>query len=139
MRPCLEQRKLRRKIVRRPRSLTVILTCVTDLSKTMEEALHCEGSCGQHLHRYCASVSKYHYLELKNNSSLVVCLICTQGLHRAEVQDLQSVVAALKDELHELCTGLLCLLKQAAPVVASPSRKTLCKCSRRKLRNYSLP
>jgi len=100
--------------------------CVCDLCdgplKVMEETLHCKGSCGKHLHRYCASVSEYHYLELKNSSSPFVC---PQGLHRAEVQDLQSVVAALKDELNELCTGLLCLLKQAAPVVASLSTEDI--------------
>ena len=97
-------------MVRRPRSLTVFVTCVTALSKTMEEALHCEGSCGQHLHRYCTGVSKYRYLELKNNSSLFMCLICTQQLHKAGVQGLQNVIAVLKDELNELHTTLLCLV-----------------------------
>jgi len=48
-----------------------------------------------------------------------------QRLHRAEVQDLQSVIAALKDELNELRTALLCLLKQAAPVVASLSTEDI--------------
>ena len=91
----------------------------------MKEALHCEGSCGQHLHRYCTGVSKYRYLELKNNSSLFMCLICTQQLHKAGVQGLQNVIAVLKDELNELHTTLPCLVKQAAPVVASPSTEDI--------------
>ena len=47
-----------------------------DPLKATEETLHCEGSCGKHLHRYCAGVSKYHYLELKNSSSPFVSRIC---------------------------------------------------------------
>ena len=100
----------------------MFVTCVTPPSRPRKRPSTCKGSCGKHLHRYCASVSKYHYLELKNSSSPFVCLICTQQLHTADVQ---SVIAALKDELNEFRTALPCLLKQAAPVVASPSMEDI--------------
>ena len=43
------------------------------LFKGTEEVLYCEGSCRKHMHRYCAGVSKYHYLEMKNSSIRRLC------------------------------------------------------------------
>ena len=86
------------------------------LFKATEVVLHCEGSCCKHIHRYCAGVSKYHYLEMKNSSMSFVCFICTQRLHKAEVQGVQNIIASLKEyELSELCAFLPTLVKQAAP------------------------
>ena len=99
------------------------------LFKGTEEVLYCEGSCRKHMHRYCAGVSKYHYLEMKNSSTL----FCTQRLHKAEVQGLQSVIAALKDKLSQLRAFLLSLVKQAAPAscAASPCTEDALKALRK--------
>ena len=70
---------------------------------------------------------------MKNSSTLFVCLICTQRLHKAEVQGLQSVIAALKDELSELRAFLPSLVKQAAPAscAASPCTEDALKALRK--------
>ena len=74
----------------------------TDTIKPSEEVLHCEGSCGAHMHRYCAGVTKKYYCELVKSSTPFVCLHCTQQLHKAEVRALQSELQALKAEISEL-------------------------------------
>ena len=107
-----------------------------------EVVLYCEGSCRQRMHRHCAGVSKYHYLELKNSSTSFVCLICTQQLHKAEVQGLESVVAALKDELDSMSFAPPCRVWSSKlsqiHVWNHHLQKILCRRSRRMLKSYSL-
>ena len=70
--------------------------------KASEEVLLCEGSCGQFMHRYCARITKKHYELLSRKSLPFVCLVCTQQLHKAEVQSLKAELEALKSELAKL-------------------------------------
>ena len=73
----------------------------TGAFKASDEVLHCEGYC-KSLHRYCAGISRQHYKTLTDNSTPFVCLVCTQLLHKAELQTLLSELEALKSECQEL-------------------------------------
>ena len=74
----------------------------TGAFKASDEVLHCEGYCKKSLHRYCAGISRQHYKTLIDNSTPFVCLVCTQLLHKAEIQTLLSELEALKS----LCQAL---------------------------------
>ena len=74
----------------------------TGAFKASDEILHCEGYCTKSLHRYCAGISRQHYKTLIDNSTAFVCLVCTQLLHKAEIQTLLSDVEALKSECQAL-------------------------------------
>ena len=81
--------------------------------KASEEVLLCEGSCGQFMYRYCAGITKKHYELLSRKSLPFVCLVCTQQLHKAEVQSLKAELEALKSELAKL--------QENVAVTAAPS------------------
>lgn len=70
--------------------------------KATEQVLHCEGSCDKFFHRYCAGISKGHYQDLLTSSTPFVCLVCTQQLYKAELSNLHSEIAALKQELCDI-------------------------------------
>ena len=70
--------------------------------KASDEVLHCEGYCKKSLHRYCAGISRQHYKTLTDNSTPFVCLVCTQLLHKAEIQMLLSELEVLKTECQAL-------------------------------------
>ena len=74
----------------------------TGAFKASDEVLHCEGYCKKFLHRYCAGITRQHYKTLTDNSTPFVCLVCTQLLHKAELQTLLSELEALKSESQEL-------------------------------------
>ena len=59
------------------------------------------------LHCYCAGISRQHYKTLiDNNSTPFVCFVCTQLLHKAEIQTLLSELEVLKSECQELWAEL---------------------------------
>ena len=72
--------------------------------KATEQVLHCEGNCDKFFHRYCAGISKGYYQDLLTSSKPFVCLVCTQQLHKAELSNLHSEIAALKQELCDIAT-----------------------------------
>ena len=74
----------------------------TGAFKASDEVLHCEGYCKESLHHYCAGISRHHYKTLIDNSTPFVCLVCTQLLHKAEIQTLLSELEALKLECQAL-------------------------------------
>ena len=74
----------------------------TGAFKASDKVLHCEGYCKKSLHCYCAGISRQHYKTLIDNSTPFVCLVCTQLLHKAEIQMLLSKLEVLKSECQEL-------------------------------------
>ena len=74
----------------------------TGAFKASDKVLCCEGHCKKSLHRYCAGISRQHYKTLTDISTPFVCLVCTQLLHKAELQQLLSKMEVLKLECQEL-------------------------------------
>ena len=72
--------------------------------KATEQVLHCKGNCDKFFHRYCAGISKGYYQDLLTSSKPFVCLVCTQQLHKAELSNLHSEIATLKQELCDIAT-----------------------------------
>ena len=71
--------------------------------KATEQVLHCEGNRDKFPHRYCAGISKGYYQDLLTSSKPFICLVCTQQLHKAELSNLHSEIATLKQELCDIC------------------------------------
>ena len=70
-----------------------------------EETLQCEGTCGKYImHRYCAGLTTSHYQDnsLLTAPRFLICLVCTQHLHKATVSGLHEAVDKLKAEVVEL-------------------------------------
>ena len=64
-----------------------------------DEALFCNGSCQQWLHRYCAGVNAKCYKEIKEKGSSFLCYSCSDALHMQEITMLKDSVELLKQEL----------------------------------------
>ena len=63
-----------RKTARKLRKPNLPVTSATAPSRPPKRSsIVSEGSCCNHMHRYCAGVSKYHYLEMKNSSIRRLC------------------------------------------------------------------
>ena len=68
--------------------------CQGPVTDGKDEALLCEGQCGQWLHRGCASVPPSRYIELSTSSEPFVCLSCSN-------MSLKQQIAELKKELKD--------------------------------------
>ena len=66
--------------------------CQAQIVDGKDEALLCEGECGQWFHRGCASIPPSRYKEVANSDEPFLCLLCT-NLH------LQQEIVKLKSDL----------------------------------------
>ena len=115
------------------RTKTLCGVCRSQIVEGKEEALLCEGDCGQWLHRGCASVPQERYKELANSDEPFVCLHCSNVHLKRTVDELTSTVVSLKEELKEALTLRECLtsiandvsaLKQTVNVLNTPQPPT---------------
>ena len=87
---------------RRPRTLCGIFQSLIVDGK--EEALLCEGGCGQWFHRGCASVPPDCYKELASSEEPFICLYCSNVQLKRSVDELTATVLSLKEDLKEALT-----------------------------------
>ena len=88
--------------------------CQGPVTDGKDEALLCEGQCGQWLHRGCASIPPSRYLELSTSSEPFICLSCSNLLLKQQIanlmgelkgaQELRNKVSILEAEVSALRT-----------------------------------
>ena len=86
------------------RAAVVCAVCQSRIIDGKEDALLCEGDCGQWLHRGCASVPPVRYKELSTSDEPFVCLSCSNLHLKQVITELSSTVHTLKEELKEALT-----------------------------------
>ena len=86
---------------------------IIDATDTIEgqEALLCDGTCQCWFHRWCAGVSQAHYNLISKSPEPFLCPTCTFDRQQAVIQDLQSNVQALTEEILQVKASLATLLK----------------------------
>ena len=82
--------------------------CCQKVTEDRDEVLFCGGKCRGWFHRYCAGISLAQYEAIQaqvrstDEPALFFCLLCTKHVHREEVKELRSTIAALKKEVDQL-------------------------------------
>ena len=86
---------------------------IIDATDTHEgqEALFCDGTCQCWFHRWCAGVSKARYKLISESPEPFLCPTCTFDRQQAVIQDLQTNVQALTEEILQVKASLATLLK----------------------------
>ena len=86
---------------------------IIDATDTHEgqEALFCEGTCQCWFHRWCAGVSQARYKLIRKSPEPFLCPTCTFDRKQAVIQDLQSNIQALTEEILQVKASLATLLK----------------------------
>ena len=74
-----------------------------------QEALFCEGSCKQWLHRWCAGVRQGDYEPLSSSQEPFVCNLCTIELQQKQIDNLLLSVGALKETVDTLQSSVAIL------------------------------
>ena len=90
--------------------------CCQQITLGKDEALYCEGSCKQWLHRYCPSVSINQYKTISESKSPFQCPTCYREYSKQQIKELCDAVTDLKLELGQLKSAL-------NAVVPEPSSK----------------
>ena len=85
-----------------------------------EEALFCDGSCQCWFHRCCAGVSQARYKLISESPEPYLCPTCTFDRQQAVIQDLQSNVQALTEEILQVKASLETLLKVPSCTYTAP-------------------
>ena len=67
-----------------------------------DEALLCEGECGQWFHRGCASVPPCRYTTLSNSEEAFVCLSCSNVLLKQQITELKDELKRSQDMLSKI-------------------------------------
>ena len=106
--------------------------CQGPVTDGKDEALLCEGQCGQWLHRGCASIPPSRYKELSTSSEPFVCLICSNLSLRQQIADLmkelkdsletRSMVTKLEAEVSSLRTAVEKLSREGVKQGSQPKR-----------------
>ena len=73
--------------------------CLGPVTDGKDEALLCEGQCGQWLHRGCASIPPSRYTELSTSSEPFICLSCSNLSLKQQIADLKEELKG-SQELH---------------------------------------
>ena len=83
----------------------------------MQEALFCDGTCQSWYHRRCAGVSQAHYQPISKSPKPFLCPMCTFDRQQAVIQDLQSNVQALTEEILQVKASTLLKVPNCTTIV----------------------
>ena len=84
-----------------------------------DEALLCEGSCDQWLHRYCAGVTETQYEALRDSPLPFLCSICSQLKQTAAIKDMQEKIDSLTAEVVALRSNVADLRTELRNAIGS--------------------
>ena len=76
--------------------------CSQNIVDGEEDALFCEGTCKQWVHRYCAGVPLIQFQSLSASPSPFLCSFCRQSNYDDEIYVLRTAVKSLTKEVVEL-------------------------------------
>ena len=76
--------------------------CSQNIVNGEEDALFCEGTCTQWVHRYCAGVPLIQFQSLSASPSPFLCSFCRQSNYDEEIYVLKTAVKSLTKEVVEL-------------------------------------
>ena len=71
-----------------------------------DQALFCEGTCQQWVHRYCAGIPATLFSSLSSTSQPFYCYACCQRNHSAAIDEIKATVLSLQTEVSELKNAL---------------------------------